>query len=99
VVWTGFIKAPVSDVFKFELITDDGGMLKINNDTVIQDRLDDTQPTTDFLRFKREDMKDALESGKWEDFIKPNAALITNHQTKSDPIKLEAGQFVPIEVR
>lgn len=44
-------------------------------------------------------MKKALEDGKWDDFIKPNAALISNHKNKSEGVTLEAGQFVPIELR
>lgn len=38
-VWTGFVKAPVSDEYIFEFITDDGGIVKINNDAVINDRM------------------------------------------------------------
>lgn len=99
VIWTGFIKSPVSDEFTFELINDDGGILLVNNDIVIQDRLKPDTPITDFLEPKRKEMKDAIAAGKWDDFIKPNAALITHYANKSDKIKLEAGQFVPIEIR
>jgi len=99
VIWTGFIKAPVSDEYTFELVNDDGGIVLINNDIVIQDRLKDNQPIKDFLEPKRKEMKDAIEAGKWDDFIRPNAALIQNFKNKSEKVKLEAGQFVPIEVR
>ena len=46
-VWTGFIKAPVSDIYTFEFITDDGGIVKINNDAVVVDRMSEEEPLKD----------------------------------------------------
>merc|ERR1719359_2253112 len=47
VVWTGFIKAPVSGDYIFELENDDGGIVLVNNDVVIKDRIKPGQVPTD----------------------------------------------------
>jgi hypothetical protein len=91
----------VSGNYIFELENDDGGIVLINNDAVIKDKLKPGQIPTDFLKPLKEELFKSIEDGKYDDFIRPNAALMKPaHVTnRSDPVALQAGQFVPIEVR
>lgn len=69
-VWKGFIKAPLASEYTFELETDDGGMLLINNSPVIKDKIDGS-PITDWLKNKRVDLNRAIQSGDFVKFLDP----------------------------
>lgn len=106
IVWKGFIKAPISDQYKFKCVNDDGCMVLINDSPIIQDRMDDKR-TTDFLKYKRKDMTKAINEGNYVEWINPayekKKAKEDDPNAKkpfeSDEISLPGSELVPIEIR
>eukprot|EP00801_Mesodinium_rubrum_P000570 Mrub_00570.p1 GENE.Mrub_00570~~Mrub_00570.p1 ORF type:complete len:994 (-),score=156.45 Mrub_00570:49-2940(-) len=97
--WYGYLVVPKSGSYTLVLDSDCGGVVKINGDIVIKDRIvtgDVLEEITDWNKYKNKALMQALKNKQFYNVASGDIEWETNN--KSEAIEMFKGQFYDIEV-